>query len=641
MERISNLRGFCLNIRLAAYIIMALMASFSTLAGAAAETPESAGRFADKGDGTVLDNKTGLAWLRNANIAKSRIPLQDAKEYIEQMNNGERKNFGYDDWRIPTVDEFMSLIDKSNYYPSLPDGQGFVNVQNQFYWTSTGGFNVVGYVWMVDAASGTVKYDYVSYCNFLYLWPVRGTAENLPSVEEVLSPSELDLSVGGYKCEEAVRPPQSPTGLSATAVSHSEVTLSWNPVVDTVEIAWYNIYENDSFVKSVPTTFASTSGIEPGTTKCYRVSAFNSAGIESRLSGKVCTETWLKPSKGTVWSAGINQHGQLGDGTNDDMESLVMAKELSGVVNVDAGVEHAIAVKSDGTVWTWGRNLRGQLGDGTRSNSFRPVEVKGLAGVVDAGAGWYHSLALKSDGTVWAWGRNYYGQLGDGTRADRTAPVRVRGLSDVVEIAAGWYHSLALKSDGTVWAWGWNMKGQLGNDGVKNSYVPARVVGMSDIVKIAAGMYHSLALKSAGDVWAWGWNEYGQLGTGNTLDSLLPVLVKDLSGATEISGGMHHSVALRSDGKVMAWGRNDDGQLGVKGVSQSTTPLVVAEIEGIQAVEAGAHHSAAIKNDGTVWIWGWNYASRQRKSPPRKVGGFAGISRMGAGMHFTNVLKEN
>jgi alpha-tubulin suppressor-like RCC1 family protein len=604
------------------------------------QTSEGAQRFEDNGDGTILDAKTGLVWLKDANIVTSRIPLQSAKDYIKQMNDGDQKNFGYDDWRAPTVKELMSLIDESRYYPALPAGHPFINVENQFYWTNSGGFNIIGYVWMVDLASGTAKYGYISYCNFLYLWPVRGTAENLSSIIKLPSPSELDLTISTFTCEEVARPPVSPAGLSVIAVSPSEVALSWDPVVDAVEIAWYNVYENETFVKSVPTAFASISDIEPGAAKCYRISAFNAAGIESKLSNKVCTETWTKPAKGTVWSVGSNQYGQLGDGTNSDSETLVRASGLSDVVKVSAGVEHVIALKSDGTVWTWGRNLRGQLGDGSLNNSFKPIQVKGLENVVDVDAGWYHSLALKSDGTVWAWGRNYYGQLGNGERADKITPVRVRNLSKISAISAGWYHSLALGANGNVWAWGWNLKGQLGNDSYEGSYVPTTVTGLRDIIKVSAGMYHSLALKSDGTVWAWGWNEYGQLGVGNNVDSVLPVMTKDLSDITDISGGMHHSVVLRSDGKVMAWGRNEYGQLGVMDVAQSSSPVLMGSVEGIQAVSAGAHHSASLDNDGTVWTWGWNYGSKQRKSPPRHLGGITGINMVEAGMNFTILLKE-
>jgi len=48
---------------------------------------------------------------------------------------------------------------------------------------------------------------------------------------------------------------------------------------------------------------------------------------------------------------------------------------------------------------------------------------------VNLAAGGEHTVTLKSDGTVWAWGRNDTGQLGDTTTTDRPTPVQVSGLS--------------------------------------------------------------------------------------------------------------------------------------------------------------------------------------------------------------------
>jgi alpha-tubulin suppressor-like RCC1 family protein len=111
-----------------------------------------------------------------------------------------------------------------------------------------------------------------------------------------------------------------------------------------------------------------------------------------------------------------------------------------GVVDVEAGFYHSLALTSDGTVWAWGSNEFGQLGDGTTRRHRRPVQVADLHDVVAITAGEFDSLALKSDGTIWAWGYNSDGQLGDGTTTNRVKPVQVTGLMDVVEIGAGWSH---------------------------------------------------------------------------------------------------------------------------------------------------------------------------------------------------------
>ena len=53
-------------------------------------------------------------------------------------------------------------------------------------------------------------------------------------------------------------------------------------------------------------------------------------------------------------------------------------------------------------------------------------------------AGENHTVGLKSDGTVVTFGSNGNGQL------------NVSTWTDVVQLAAGYYHTVGLKSDGTV-----------------------------------------------------------------------------------------------------------------------------------------------------------------------------------------------
>ena len=208
-------------------------------------------------------------------------------------------------------------------------------------------------------------------------------------------------------------------------------------------------------------------------------------------------------SDGTAWGWGLNNNGQLGNGTNASSTTPVQASGLSGVTAVASQAEanHSLAVKSDGTVWAWGLNNYGQLGNGTTSGSTpnpTAVQVSGLSGVSAIAAGANHSLALKTDGTVWAWGYNATGQLGNGTTINSSIPVQVSGLSEVTAIAAGSSHSLAVKSDGTAWAWGYNAWGQLGNGTTANSSTPVKVSGLSGITAIAAGSSHSVALTLTG-----------------------------------------------------------------------------------------------------------------------------------------------
>ncbi|NBV87504.1 MAG: hypothetical protein EBS01_14835, partial [Verrucomicrobia bacterium] len=172
-----------------------------------------------------------------------------------------------------------------------------------------------------------------------------------------------------------------------------------------------------------------------------------------------------------------------------------------------AGAHSSVVLKSDGTVWTAGDNSCGQLGNGNFTPSPSPTQVQGLSDVCFVASGYHHVLALKKDGTVWAWGNNADGELGTGTAQNIcNKPEQVSSLSGIIAVAAGGFHSLALKDDGTVWAWGYNALGALGTGGTLGSTIPVQVFGLNGIKAIAAGYLHSLALKSDGSVWVFGNN---------------------------------------------------------------------------------------------------------------------------------------
>lgn len=278
----------------------------------------------------------------------------------------------------------------------------------------------------------------------------------------------------------------------------------------------------------------------------------NLSSVQAVAAGKFHSVA-LK-NNGTVWAWGYNEFGQLGD--NEPAASKpapVQVVEgfgnLTGIRVVSAGALHTLALKHNKTVLAWGINDNGQLGDGTLNQRNSATQVQDLTDIEAIVAGGYHSLALKSDGTVWSWGDNDFGQLGDGnegdrdesTPADAIASIPVQAgfgiLSGIQAIAAGNGYSLALGRDGVVWAWGYNEFGQLCNgesgfdlDGKpKISNIPVKVDDFGDptakIITIAAGFRHTLLMKSDGTIWACGENATGQLGDGTTLTSEVPVRV--------------------------------------------------------------------------------------------------------------------
>jgi alpha-tubulin suppressor-like RCC1 family protein len=336
--------------------------------------------------------------------------------------------------------------------------------------------------------------------------------------------------------------------------------------------------------------------------------------IETRAAGS-------SGSPGVAWAWGYNFDGELGNGTVGNSSTPVAVRLPSGttVTAVAGGGLHSLALTSSGQVLAWGLNNIGQLGNGTTTNSSTPVAVSQPSGttVTAIAGGASHSLALTSTGQVLAWGNNGSGQLGNGTTTRSSTPVVVSLPSGttVTAIAAGAQHSLALTSTGQVLAWGANLSGQLGNGtiaGVSSTPVSVSLPSGTTVTAIAGGGFHSLALTSGGQVLAWGNNGSGQLGNGTTTNSSTPVQVSLPSGTTvtAIAGGAGHSLAVTSSGQVLAWGRNFEGQLGNGTTTSSSTPVQVSLPSGttVTAIASGDNHSLALTSTGQVLAWGDNVA---------------------------------
>ena len=68
---------------------------------------------------------------------------------------------------------------------------------------------------------------------------------------------------------------------------------------------------------------------------------------------------------GSVWTTGYNRYGQLGDMVFRNIQRTNFVQVLSGGVKaIAAGGFHSMVLKQDDTVWTAGSNQFGQLGDG-------------------------------------------------------------------------------------------------------------------------------------------------------------------------------------------------------------------------------------------------------------------------------------
>lgn len=87
------------------------------------------------------------------------------------------------------------------------------------------------------------------------------------------------------------QPPTTPTGLTATTVSASQIELSWTASTGDDGVAGYRIYRDGSEVGSSPTASFSDTGLSASTTYTYTVKAFDDADRLSDASAAATATT--------------------------------------------------------------------------------------------------------------------------------------------------------------------------------------------------------------------------------------------------------------------------------------------------------------------------------------------------------------
>lgn len=149
---------------------------------------------------------------------------------------------------------------------------------------------------------------------------------------------------------------------------------------------------------------------------------------------------------GVVWSFGCNTFNQLGRITKEKIQNTTPTKVegLPKIKLVSAGYRHSLAVSEDGTVWSWGLNSHGQLGSETKDpTQSTPVSVA-IHDVVQIVAGYDYSLSVKKDGSVWGWGMNIEEWFAKDDVEFVKSPVQLPSLSRASQIASGGAHILML-----------------------------------------------------------------------------------------------------------------------------------------------------------------------------------------------------
>ena len=134
-------------------------------------------------------------------------------------------------------------------------------------------------------------------------WSGEMLATNLSSVSGTLSSNINQVQftlVDDGSGEELDPAPNAPANLAATALSDTEIQLTW----DAVEGASYNVYQKDveeAISKGLSTTTYTVGNLTPGTNYCFTVTA--SKDLESEKSDEACAET---ESRATTFAFDFN-----------------------------------------------------------------------------------------------------------------------------------------------------------------------------------------------------------------------------------------------------------------------------------------------------------------------------------------------
>lgn len=122
----------------------------------------------DLTDDVAFDKETGLVWERSPGPARQES-WDAAIVHAYTTAKAGRKG-----WRLPTMEELLSLVDPRQDNPTLPSGHPFLNVQlDDFYWSGTLGMSSPPtYAWGYHFGNADTSNCLKS--SKCYAWLVRG-----------------------------------------------------------------------------------------------------------------------------------------------------------------------------------------------------------------------------------------------------------------------------------------------------------------------------------------------------------------------------------------------------------------------------------------------------------------------------------
>lgn len=155
-----------------------------------------------------------------------------------------------------------------------------------------------------------------------------------------------------------------------------------------------------------------------------------------------------KKEEYSVWCFGKNKDGELGLKHNRNVNLPESLKQLNdkAITHISSGGSHSAMVDSEGCLYICGSSLHGKLGleklNKVSISSFVLFPPSNKKGIIQVECGDYHTLALLEDGKVCSWGGTLHKKLGN--KGSTPSQVTNIGKHRIVKIGCGDFHSAAL-----------------------------------------------------------------------------------------------------------------------------------------------------------------------------------------------------
>ena len=300
------------------------------------------------------------------------------------------------------------------------------------------------------------------------------------------------------------QPPSVPTNVQASAQSPYTIKVTWTAATDNVGVTGYRIYADGIQVGTSARTEYTATGLTPGVTYAYTVSAYDATGNASAQSSPPATATATDGifdlgvlSTGNPYSEACDLTGLL------NPESPTMRVYIGGSSRNSSGKTHPVRWEGSWSKPTyWLMTIAGPVDTDTGLGS--DAYAKGISG--DG------SRIISDKAAVYKYSGGW-----TKTNLGGTSPagydINPAGDRSVGSIAGG------TPADGAVWTWNgssWSSPTDLGNAGVAGSVACAtsgsdRICGYR--YKSSMDCYQGLTWKWDGGAWAAEWL-FGDLVTG-------------------------------------------------------------------------------------------------------------------------------